>query len=142
MVDDTAFLTLPLNAGGELLPQYNVISEVFRKLPTQLAEALGTTLGTEVEVSDPAMATFSREELLAAIDPTVVCLIHATFSEGIEGGSFFAAKNDVAIAFAGVILGEAVEDGSEGLSTDSMDAFREMVNQISGKVDQESNGKE
>ena len=134
MTEDAAFLTLPLAPEGELGPQFDVISGVFQKLPDVLKETLGIILGAEIDVSEPKMASFSQEELASAIDPAAVCLVHTTFSKGIEGASFIIAKNDTARALVEIILGAPVEGEDEGLSADSMDAFLELVNQICGKV--------
>ncbi len=134
MTEDAAFLTLPLAPEGELGPQYNVISGVFQKLPDVLKETLGIILGAEIEVSEPKMASFSKEEFAAAIDPAAMCLVHTTFSEGIEGASFLIAKNDTAKVLVEIILGAPLEGEDEGLSADSMDAFLKLVNQICGKV--------
>ena len=134
MTEDATFLTLPLAPEGELEPQYDVISGVFQKLTDVLKETLGIILGAEIEVSEPKMASFSKEELASAIDPETVCIVHTTFSKGIEGASFLFAKNDAARALVEIILGAPVEDEDKGLSADSMDAFLELVNQICGKV--------
>jgi len=134
MTEDATFLTLPLAPEGELGPQYDVISGVFQKLPEVLKETLGIILGAEIEVSEPKMASFSKEELVSAIDPAIGCLVHTTFSKGIEGASFLFAKNDAATALVELILGAPLEGEGEGLSADSMDAFLELVNQIYGKV--------
>jgi len=134
MTEDAAFLTLPLAPEGELGPQYDVVSGVFQKLPDVLKETLGIILGAEIEVSEPRMASFSKEELAAAIDPAAICLAHTTFSKGIEGASFFIAKNDTAKVLVETVLGAPLEGEDEGLSADSMDSFLELVNQICGKV--------
>lgn len=134
MSDDIAFSTLPLTPEGELGPEFSVVSGAFDKLPDILKETLGVILDAEIEVSAPKMASFSRDDIVSAIDPAAVCLVQTSFSEGIEGEAFLITKNDTAKAFVEVILGAPVEGEDEGLSADSMDAFLELVNQIAGKV--------
>ena len=134
MTEDAAILTLPLTPEGELEPRCNAISGVFQKLPDVFKETLGPILGAEIEVSEPRMASFSKEELVSAIDPATVCLVHTTFTEGIEGASFMIAKNDLARALGELIPVAAVEEADDALSADSTGAFLELVSQIFEKV--------
>ncbi|MBN2208831.1 MAG: FliM/FliN family flagellar motor switch protein [Candidatus Coatesbacteria bacterium] len=131
---EPAFLTLPLAAKGALGPGYEVVSDAFQKLPAVLKETLGTMLGEEVDVSKPKVARLSKEQLAAAIDPADLYLVHASFSDGIEGSSLLIAKHDAAEALVELALGAPVEGADEGHARDFMGGFLELSNQIYEKV--------
>ncbi|MBN1593853.1 MAG: FliM/FliN family flagellar motor switch protein [Candidatus Coatesbacteria bacterium] len=134
MSDEAAFLTLPLTATGELEPEAGSISGVFGGLPEILEETLGIILDSGIKVSAPKMASFSKDELVSAIDAESTCLIHTSFTKGIEGDTLFLAKKETAKAFVEVVLGAPIDGDDEDLSEDSLDAYLELVNQIYGKV--------
>ena len=134
MADDAAFLTLPLAAKGALGPRYEAVSGAFQRLPAVLKETLGAMLGEAIEVSKPKMAHLSKEQLASAIDPADLCIVHASFSKGIEGTSFLIAKNDTAKALVELALGAPVEGADEGHARDFMGGFLELTNQIYEKV--------
>ena len=128
------FETVPLTPAGDLGAEFNVVAGVFKKLPDSLKETIGQLLDAEADVSEPRMGSFSKDDLVAAIDPTQVCITHATFTKGIGGESFLIAKNDTVKAFVEIILGAPVETEGGDLSAESLDAFRELASQICGKV--------
>ncbi|HUT03491.1 MAG TPA: FliM/FliN family flagellar motor switch protein [bacterium] len=131
---DTPFVTVPLTPAGELGAEFSIVAGIFKKLPDLLKETIGQILDAETDVSEPRMGSFSRDDLVAAIDPTQVCIVHATFTKGIGGASFFVAKSDTARAFIELIPSTPVEGEKEEPSAESLDAFLELANQIYGKV--------
>ncbi len=131
---DTPFVTVPLTPAGELGAEFSVVASIFKKLPDLLKETIGQILDAESDVSEPRMGSFSRDDIVAAIDPTQVCIAHATFTKGIGGASFFVAKSETAKALNELILSTKTESEKGELSAETLSAFLDLANQICRKV--------
>lgn len=127
------FDTLPISPKGPLEAGYGVIVDAFKALSATFEDTLATMLNAAINVSEPKLAVVSCEQVLSALSSGLT-IAHAPYKEAGGGKIIFFASTETAKTLVEMVLGMSLEGEDQGLSTDSLDAYLELINQVCGNI--------